>query len=152
MTFIKDLQTEHGEIHELFWNLEIEMKNLANNNKKAESISNKLNAIKDRIINHLMVEEEKLYPILLDKERSDGIIDKENSDTQILLEDFLKEQKEIGDHFIKYIKKYSNPKNILADYHQFYIETAQIFSRVQSRIELEEKKLFPLFQANKNVF
>ncbi|MHA1991555.1 MAG: hemerythrin domain-containing protein [Candidatus Hodarchaeales archaeon] len=152
MTLIKDLQIEHEEILALFQNIESDLKDLEKNENKIDLLSENLKEIKDRVLNHLFIEEEKLYPILLDKERSDGIIDKEADDNQTLLIDFLSEQKEIGNDFIQYIDRYAKRENIKRNYQEFSTETKKIIQRVRSRIESEEQKLFPLFQTNHFIF
>ncbi|MHA2104427.1 MAG: hemerythrin domain-containing protein [Candidatus Hodarchaeales archaeon] len=140
MTLIKDLQIEHEEILALFQNIESDLKDLEKNENKIDLLSENLKEIKDRVLNHLFIEEEKLYPILLDKERSDGIIDKEADDNQTLLIDFLSEQKEIGNDFI-----------------QYNMQNGKISNGIIRSFLLKQKKSFKEFdpelnQRNKNYF
>jgi hypothetical protein len=143
MTLIQDLQKDHNEILVLFNEIQLELNQSSVH--EINSIIGLIQKIKNIIETHLQVEEENLYPILLDKEREDGIIDKHTHESQEVIEKFWEEQKDIGKLLINYIDKYSVSSNILDNPIKFSEETTSVIKKVQQRIEAEETYLFPLF-------
>ncbi len=102
--------------------------------EKAFDIAMELNKLAGKLKIHLISENNFLYPDLL---KSSNVALKE------LAENYMNEMVSIGDKFMEYKDNYNTKSKILADVEKFIRETREIFKLLKTRLEREDKELYP---------
>jgi len=99
-----------------------------------------LSSLMGKLQLHLAVEDEALYPRMI-----------EQGNPQIIttVERFKSEMGGIATTFTNYMKKWNNPEKIKTNPNSFIIETRGLFYILKIRINKENQELFPLLDALK---
>jgi gas vesicle protein len=66
-----------------------------------------------------------------------------NAALKELAENYMNEMVSIGDKFMEYKDNYNTKSKILADVDKFIRETREIFKLLKTRLEREDKELYP---------
>ncbi len=102
--------------------------------EKAFDIAMELNKLAGKLKIHLISENNFLYPDLL---KSSNVALKE------LAENYMNEMVSLGAKFMEYKDNYHTKSKILADVEKFIRETREIFKLLKTRLEREDKELYP---------
>jgi len=102
--------------------------------EKAFDIAMELNKLAGKLKIHLISENNFLYPDLLKSS---------NAALKELAENYMNEMVPIGDKFMEYKDNYNTKSKILADVEKFIRETREIFKLLKTRLEREDKELYP---------
>jgi hypothetical protein len=102
--------------------------------EKAFDIAMELNKLAGKLKIHLISENNFLYPDLLKSS---------NTPLKELAENFMNEMIPIGDKFMEYKDNYNTKSKILSDVDKFIKETKEIFKLLKTRLEREDKELYP---------
>ncbi len=127
---IEELKSEHIEIQKTFNSL------YTLSTLKSEEAKKKIEQAKEILINHLVKEDEKIYPFLYKISRNDTNLKK-------TLEVFAKDAKEITDKAIKFFDKYLNTKN--PSVLEFTRELGDLYASISRRIFKEENVIYKRF-------
>lgn len=131
---VKNLKRQHSEIMELAtWILDNIEKNTVEQN--VNEIAQNINAITGKLKIHLLNEDKYLYPQLL--ESSD---EKLNS----FGKKYYEEMKDVSTAYEDYKSRYNTGSKIKQNITGFIEETKQVFKLLASRVNREEKELYPL--------
>lgn len=97
-----------------------------------------LNAFKKIFVDHLYLENNFLYPVLLEKEKRTKV-------ALLNAEIFLKEMADIQNSTVAFLNKYAAEDKIRGDFAGFKEALAETAKILKTRIQLEEECLFELF-------
>ncbi len=135
-----EFKDQHRELLFLVTKINNDLKDVTDlKEENASAISERLSELSGKVLHHLSMEDRYLYPNFLT--HSDEAIAQK-------AQDFMNEMGGISDGFKSYLKKWTLG-NIKDNPSGFSSESQALFQALQTRIEREEKELYPLIEAHK---
>jgi hypothetical protein len=101
------------------------------------AISESLGSLSTCIHDHLKVEDEDVYPVLMDSG---------NAEVKRTATRFQTNMGGLAEEFESYFERYRSPDQISGDPALFNYETRRIFELLRHRMRREEKDLYPLLE------
>lgn len=134
MSSLNILKRQHQDIAALIKDIETAI-NTKDIQQESFNFAMNIAALAGKLLTHLSTEDRYLYPSLA-----------AHADSKVrqLAEKFKTEMGGLAGQFTKYKETYMIAGNIKNNPVQFTKDTAAVFSAIKSRVEAEEKQLYPL--------
>jgi hypothetical protein len=101
----------------------------------AQPITAMLNEMSRLIGSHLKIEDEEVYPVL---------VNRTEADIRRTARQFRDNMGGLAEEFHNYVARYRSPAAVSADLPLFCYESRRIFERLRYRMQREEHDLYPL--------
>ena len=136
MNILDQLQQQHYELLDIAsaLSLHLQLNRIA---ETAEALNELLTSLGGRLRIHLAMEDRGLYPLLLEGQ---------DEAAKKLAREFMEDAVGFAARLRKYLLRWSMPHLIAEHPRDFARETRDLLQELSSRIECEEKELYPLLQ------
>lgn len=104
----------------------------------ASRVRRLLSSLTGKLIVHLAIEDQSLYPVLLDGD---------DQKAKALAQQFKDEMSVIKAAFEKYVKKWPTAAAIQAEAAEFVRDTQVVFAALKERVEKENNELYPMIDS-----
>ncbi len=106
---------------------------------KSKEIFNSLSKLSQKLDDHLVLEDDALYPILFNYR---------DPHIKEIAKQFIKEMGDFHDTFIAYTNEWNTPHSLEDHFSVFHEQTSNILSKLIKRKEKEDNELFTLLKMN----
>ena len=137
MVQLANFKRQHQEIRELV-NMTTALLDHSALEKDPTQVRYKLSALSGKLLIHLSMEDQFLYPILMEQD---------DRQLQTTARKFLAEMGDLVTVFKNYSQKWISPSSIKANPAAFIKESTDILHALLQRIEREDRELYPLVEA-----